>query len=179
MVYEFQNCPQIKIGPEKLPLKEIIVIALNSPESGWTEEDGNKEDMAKIAVDILIDKSAIMREYFSLNISPEGDLETLPSLLLQHCPSKTFLPLYMLRLATEVEWDTEEECFETFCRETARYYALVSEVELEANPKHHKWNVEHVLYPAFKKYLLPSNQLKQQFYELTNLPTLYKVFERC
>ena len=135
--------------------------------------------MAKTAAAILIEKAPILSEYFSLNISPEGDLETLPSLLIQHCPSKTFLPLYMLRLATEVEWDTEEECFETFCRETARYYALVAEVELEMNSKQHKWTVEHVLYPAFKKYLLPNNHLKKHFYELANLPTLYKVFERC
>lgn len=179
MVYEFQNLPQIKITPDKLSIKDLIVIALNSSESGWTEEDGDKEELAQNAAEILIEKSAIMKEYFSLIITPEGELETLPSLLQKHSPSKTFLPLYILRLATEVEWDTEEECFETFCRETAHYYSLVSEAELQTDPKRHKWLVEHVLYPAFKRYLLPNNRLKKYFYELTNLPTLYKVFERC
>lgn len=179
MVYEFQNLSKIKITPDKLPIKDLVVIALNSTQSGWTEEDGDKEELAKNAAEILIDKSAIMREYFSLIVTPEGELETLPSILKQHCPSKTFLPLYLLRLATEVEWDKEEECFETFCRETARYYAVVSEAEFEKDPKRQKWQVEHILYPAFKKYLLPNNSLKKQFYELTNLPTLYKVFERC
>ncbi|KAI8124797.1 hypothetical protein FF38_11313 [Lucilia cuprina] len=179
LVYEFQNLSQIKITSDKLPIKDLILIALNSSESGWTEEDGDKEELSKNAADILLEKAPIMREYFSLNISAEGELETLPSLLKQHSPSITYLPLFMLRLATEVEWDTEEECFETFCRETANYYSIVAEVELQAEPKRHKWQVEHVLYPAFKKYLLPNNQMKKHFYELTNLPTLYKVFERC
>lgn len=179
MVYEFQNLPLIKITPDKLPVKELIVLALDSPESGWTEEDGNKEELALQATNILIEKSAIMREYFSLNITDEGALEAIPSVLPKYCPSKTFLPLFLLRLATEVEWDTEEDCFKTFCREAAHFYAKVSEAELETEPKRHKWMVEHVLYPAFKKYLLPSNDLKKQLYELTNLPTLYKVFERC
>ncbi|XP_037827108.1 DNA mismatch repair protein Mlh1 [Lucilia sericata] len=179
LVYEFQNLSQIKIIPDKLPIKDLILIALNSSESGWTEEDGDKEELAKNAAEILLEKAPIMREYFSLTVSAEGELETLPSLLKQHSPSKTYLPLFMLRLATEVEWDTEEECFETFCRETANYYSIVAEVELQAEPKRHKWQVEHVLYPAFKKYLLPNNQMKKHFYELTNLPTLYKVFERC
>lgn len=34
------------------------------------------------------------------------------------------LPLYLLRLASEVKWSSEKECFRTFCRETARFYVL-------------------------------------------------------
>lgn len=106
-------------------------------------------------------------------------MEALPALLENHRPSITHLPIYLLRLATEVEWETEVDCFETFCRETANYYARIAQVELNANPQLHKWTVEHVLFPAFKKYLLPSEILNEVIYELTNLPTLYKVFERC
>ncbi|XP_073846322.1 DNA mismatch repair ATPase Mlh1 [Musca autumnalis] len=179
LLYEFENHKMINLIPKPLPIKDLIKLALNTPESGWTEEDGDKDELAARASEILIEKSPIMREYFSLTINSNGELESLPSLLPQYMPSKTFLPIYMLRLATEVEWETEEECFETFCRETARYYAMVSEVELRAIPKQHKWNVEHVIYPAFKKYLLPPNRLKKYIYELANLPSLYKVFERC
>uniref|UniRef100_A0A1A9W6X3 DNA mismatch repair protein S5 domain-containing protein n=1 Tax=Glossina brevipalpis TaxID=37001 RepID=A0A1A9W6X3_9MUSC len=179
LVYNFENFPALEIAPERLSIKSLILLALNSPESGWCEEDGDKEGLAESALGILLEKSLIMREYFSLNISSEGDLLTLPLLLEQHCPSKTYLPLYMLRLATDVEWDIEEKCFETFCRETARYYASVSEVDKKDNLKRHKWQTEHVLYPAFKKYLLPPEKIRKELYELTSLPKLYKVFERC
>lgn len=39
-------------------------------------------------------------------------------------PDLDGLPLYLLRLASEVEWSNEKECFLTFCRETARFYVL-------------------------------------------------------
>lgn len=32
--------------------------------------------------------------------------------------------MYILRLATDVEWDSEKECFDTICRETAKFYAV-------------------------------------------------------
>ncbi|XP_005184469.1 DNA mismatch repair protein Mlh1 [Musca domestica] len=179
LLYEFENHQIISIKPEPLPVKDLIKLALDTPESGWTEEDGDKEELAQRASEILIEKSPIMREYFSMNINSNGELETIPCLITQHMPSKVFLPIYMLRLATEVEWEVEEECFETFCRETARYYAKVSEVELQEMPKQHHWVTEHVIYSAFKKYLLPPGRLRKHVYELANLPALYRVFERC
>ena len=33
------------------------------------------------------------------------------------------LPLYIIRLSTEVNWTNEEDCFRTFCQETAKFYA--------------------------------------------------------
>uniref|UniRef100_A0A1A9V9Q8 DNA mismatch repair protein S5 domain-containing protein n=1 Tax=Glossina austeni TaxID=7395 RepID=A0A1A9V9Q8_GLOAU len=179
LVYNFENFCALEIAPERLSIKSLILLALNSPESGWCEKDGDKEELAERAVDILLVHSPIMREYFSLNISPEGDLLTLPLLLEQYCPSKAYLPLYMLRLATDVEWEEEEKCFETFCRETANYYATVSDVDIKDDPKRHRWQTEHILYPALKKYLLPSEKIGKELYELTSLPKLYKVFERC
>ncbi|XP_037895904.1 DNA mismatch repair protein Mlh1 isoform X2 [Glossina fuscipes] len=179
LVYNFENFCALEIAPERLSIKSLILLALNSTESGWCEEDGDKEELAQRAVEILLIHSPIMREYFSLNISPEGDLLTLPLLLEQYCPSKAYLPLYMLRLATDVEWEEEEKCFETFCRETAHYYATVSEADIKDDPKRHRWQTEHVLYPALKKYLLPSEKIRKELYELTSLPKLYKVFERC
>lgn len=39
-------------------------------------------------------------------------------------PDLDGLPLYLLRLASEVDWSNEKECFLNFCRETARFYVL-------------------------------------------------------
>ncbi|KMY92223.1 DNA mismatch repair protein Mlh1 isoform X1 [Drosophila simulans] len=177
MIYEFQNCSEITITPP-LPLKELLVLSLESEAAGWTSEDGDKAELADSAADILLKKAPIMREYFGLRISEDGMLESLPSLLHQHRPCVAFLPVYLLRLATEVDWEQEVRCFETFCRETARFYAQLDWRE-GATAGFSRWTMEHVLFPAFKKYLLPPPRIKDQIYELTNLPTLYNVFERC
>ena len=34
------------------------------------------------------------------------------------------LPIYVLRVATEVNWEDEQECFESLCRETAKLYTF-------------------------------------------------------
>ncbi|KAH8402108.1 hypothetical protein KR009_009833 [Drosophila setifemur] len=177
LVYEFQNCPGISLTPS-LPLKDLLMLALESEAAGWTSDDGDKDELASSAAEILQQKAPIMREYFSLRISEEGQLESLPSLVSQHRPNVAHLPVYLLRLATEVDWDQEARCFETFCRETAKFYSQLDWGDgVEAG--HPRWTTEHVLFPAFKKYLLPPARLRDQIYELTNLPTLYKVFERC
>ncbi|XP_018791900.1 PREDICTED: DNA mismatch repair protein Mlh1 [Bactrocera latifrons] len=178
LIFEFQNLPHIQLETP-LDIRELVRIALECEEAGWSPEDGDKMELAESACKILIEKAPIMREYFSLRINEEAQLEALPAILPQHYPCSTHLPMYILRLATEVDWESEVECFETFCRETAKFYALTSVLEIESLPQRHNWLIEHVLYPSFKRYLLPPNHLKQQLYELTNLSQLYKVFERC
>ena len=37
------------------------------------------------------------------------------------------LPMYLLRLATEVDWESEEECFSSFCRVTAQFLKINKE----------------------------------------------------
>ncbi|XP_034652231.1 DNA mismatch repair protein Mlh1 [Drosophila subobscura] len=177
LVYEFQNCSEISVTPP-LPLQELLMIALDSEAAGWTPEDGDKAELAASAAQILQQKAPIMKEYFGLRISEDGLVGSLPSLVARHKPSATHLPVYLLRLATEVDWEQEAKCFETFCRETARFYAQLEWRE-DVSSGHQHWHTEHVLFPALKKYLLPPAGLRQQIYELTNLPTLYKVFERC
>ena len=44
------------------------MLALNSEESGWTEEDGPKEGLAEFIVDFLRKKSEMLEDYFSLEI---------------------------------------------------------------------------------------------------------------
>lgn len=44
------------------------MLALDSEESGWTEEDGPKEGLAQYIVDFLKKKSEMLEDYFSLEI---------------------------------------------------------------------------------------------------------------
>jgi len=86
--------------------------------------------------------------------------------------------MFLLRIATEVDWETEEMCFQTFCRETAIYYSKIAESTDEDKSQ---WTIEHILYPALKEFFLPPNNfmLNSSILQIGNLPDLYKVFERC
>lgn len=86
--------------------------------------------------------------------------------------------MYILRLATEVDWETEENFFKTFSRETAQFYSEISKIALESD---WKWSVEHVIYPALKNNFMPPQHFatNKTFLQIASLSNLYKVFERC
>jgi DNA mismatch repair protein MLH1 len=90
----------------------------------------------------------------------------------------------------QVHWATEAGCFETFLRELAYFYVpgslegtsrdtSIKEQHLAAE-KAERWQIEHVLFPVMRKYLLPPKSLlERDVVEVTSLPDLYRIFERC
>ena len=44
------------------------MLALESEESGWSESDGPKEQLAQYIVDLLQSKAEMMEDYFSIEI---------------------------------------------------------------------------------------------------------------
>lgn len=48
------------------------MLALDSEESGWTEEDGPKEGLAQYIVDFLKNKAEMLEDYFSMEIDQVG-----------------------------------------------------------------------------------------------------------
>lgn len=89
------------------------------------------------------------------------------------------LPLYVLRLASEVNWEEEKDCFKTFCRETAMFYSEMK--ENGAIEQDWKWTTQFIIYPAIKESLLPPKKFLENaaVLQIADLPSLYKVFERC
>ncbi|XP_066589009.1 DNA mismatch repair protein Mlh1 isoform X2 [Prorops nasuta] len=177
MLYDFANFGVIKFS-ESLPLYDMAMLALNTEEAGWTPDDGDKSDLATRAKELLLEKADMMKEYFAIVLDKRGNLKSLPMLLDQYFPYEGGLPLYLLRLATEVDWTTEQLCFQNICRETAKYY---SEMNLIHNNRDWKYVTEYVLYPAIKESLLPPSHFAQDstVLQIASLPDLYKVFERC
>lgn len=70
----------------------------------------------------LIQRREMLNEYFSLQISEQGDLLTIPLLLKGYLPALGKLPRFLLRLGPYVDWTNEGECFRTFLRELAAFY---------------------------------------------------------
>ncbi|CAN2389630.1 meiotic spindle midzone assembly, partial [Pristimantis euphronides] len=123
LIYDFGNFGIMKLS-ESAPIYKLAMLALQSPESGWTEEDGPKEGLAEYIVQFLQKKADMLKDYFSLEIDEEGNLTGIPLLLDNYIPLLEGLPMFILRLATEVNWDDEKECFESFSKECSMFYSI-------------------------------------------------------
>ncbi|XP_025908120.1 DNA mismatch repair protein Mlh1 [Nothoprocta perdicaria] len=193
LIYDFANFGILRLS-EPAPLFELALLALEDPESGWTEEDGPKEGLAEYIVEFLKKKTEMLKDYFSLEIDEEGNLTGLPLLLDNYVPPLEGLPMFILRLATEVNWDEEKECFESLSKELSMFYSIrkqyiVDDTNLTSSQAEDsdsgstgwKWAVEHVVFKASRTHLLPPKHLAEDgnILQLANLPDLYKVFERC
>ena len=141
--------------------------------------------LAQQAAACLWDHADMLREYFSIELSMQDDddedqnrvvlLKGLPVLLDGYEPLPHGLPLFLLRLATEVDWTEEKPCFDGICRELGAYYAQLPHDERELGPF-----IRHVLFPAISTLLVPVERMPEDcFVTLTDLKKLYKVFERC
>lgn len=89
----------------------------------------------------------------------------------------------------QVIWTAEKECFDTFLRELAYFYRPGPAVEGASRPSHmepdsgekaERWQIEHVVFPCLRRYLVaPKALLERDVVQVANLPDLYRVFERC
>ncbi|KAM9365180.1 DNA mismatch repair protein Mlh1 [Pholidichthys leucotaenia] len=188
LIYDFGNFGILRLSTPA-PLYDLAMLALDSEESGWTEDDGPKEGLAKYIVDFLKKKAEMLEDYFSMEIDQEGNLTGLPLLLDKYTPVMEGLPMFILRLATEVNWDNEKDCFRDFSKECSMFYSIRKQYILEAEPGEEqasevnswRWKVEHVIFKAFRSLFSPPKSFSEDgaVLQIANLPDLYKVFERC
>jgi DNA mismatch repair protein MLH1 len=144
----------------------------------------------------LVERREMLLEYFSLEISPSGDLLSVPLLIKGYTPPMAKLPRFLLRLGPYVDWAEEKACFESILKELAMFYAPEQlpptpgdpqslqeeelDEELRVRRQNVRWAVEHVFFPAFKARLVATNSLmKTGVLEVADLKGLYRVFERC
>ena len=87
---------------------------------------------------------------------------------------------------SQVDWTDEELCFESILRELAYFYipgpldGTPATLEETEESKAERWQIEHVLFPAMRKYLTPPKSLlERDVVQVASLPDLYRVFERC
>ncbi|CAG9814820.1 unnamed protein product [Phaedon cochleariae] len=180
LLYHFQNFDSYKFS-NRISIHELAMIGLEMPETGWTQEDGEKSVLAKRIVECFGGtRRAMLLDYFCMEIDELGNICSLPILVEDYLPDPKSLPMYVIRLATEVNWDSEKEFFESFARETSKFYAEVPN-EINQNGKSWQWVTEFVLFPAIKNYFIPPKSFTENgaILEIANLPNLYKVFERC
>lgn len=186
-----------------LDIRSLITIgvqhekALGNPE----DEDVPWDAIPEIVATQLVASREMLSQYFCFEVSPSGELITLPLLTKDYTPSLAKLPRFLMRLGPCVNWVDEEACFHTFLRELASYYtpeqlptgvslagddddAQMGEADelkagLEARRDDMSRVLEHVLFPAFRARLVATKGLLKGVVEVANLKGLYRVFERC
>ncbi|KAF5861831.1 DNA mismatch repair protein [Aspergillus alliaceus] len=208
---DFGNFGVIKLDPAP-KLIDLLQIAADAereavPESSNEKSNASKEsekdDIFANAPDLvakaLTDRREMLNEYFSLQISAEGELLSLPLLLKGYLPCLGKLPRFLLRLGPYIDWTSEEDCFRTFLRELAAFYTpeQLPTPPSEANENGESQNantedglvrnrrlqiarmLEHVVFPALRSRLVATNRLLRGVVEVADLKGLYRVFERC
>jgi DNA mismatch repair protein MLH1 len=199
---DFGNFGVIKFQPA-LDLHQVLTIAAEQEKIAEVNNMNNMSPddddfdvtvvVEKVAAQ-LIERREMLLEYFSLEVSPTGELLSIPLLLKGYTPSMAKLPQFLLRLGPYVNWTEEKACFESFLKELATFYVPEQlptlpgngqaeediPVEIKARREHVQRVVEHVFFPAFKARLVATKSfVKGGVLELANLKGLYRVFERC
>ncbi|KAI1142359.1 DNA mismatch repair protein MutL [Hypoxylon sp. FL0543] len=191
---DFGNFGVIKFQPA-LDLREVLKIAAEQEKAVAAEDDDfDVGEVVDTVVEQLIERREMLLEYFSLEISPAGELLSIPLLLKGYTPSMAKLPQFLLRLGPHVNWTDEKLCFESFLKELATYYVPEQlptlpgnddaeeniPDEIKARRSQIRRAVEHVFFPAFKARLVATKSfMKGGVLELASLKGLYRVFERC
>ncbi|KAI9883427.1 MAG: hypothetical protein M1823_004801 [Watsoniomyces obsoletus] len=120
---DFGNFGTIRLNPP-LNLRELLSIAADAEQELSSPDEETFDWSAAISKveSQLITRREMLQEYFSLHISPEGELLGIPLLIKGYIPPLAKLPRWLLRLGPYVNWTEEKACFETFLRELAAFY---------------------------------------------------------
>ncbi|KAI1610779.1 DNA mismatch repair protein MLH1 [Exophiala viscosa] len=119
---DFGNFGRIQLQPPP-SLRELLEIAAQHQiETDSACADLDKQQVVQKVYDQLMSRRQMMSEYFSVEISEDGFVESIPLLLKGYMPCMAKLPTFLLRLGPFVDWTQEEPCFRTLLRELASFY---------------------------------------------------------
>ena len=103
IIFNFGNFGYMRLS-SPAPIYDLALLALETEQSGWTQSDGPKNELAKYVVELLKSKAEMLLDYFSIEIDQNGSLLALPLLLKKFNPDVNRLPMFLLRLATDVSF---------------------------------------------------------------------------
>lgn len=192
---DFGNFGTIRFEPP-LGLADVLRIAadMEKEQAAPEDDDFDVDEVVDLVGNELIARREMLLEYFNLEITPDGELISIPLLMKGYTPSLAKLPRFLMRVGPYVKWKSEKDCFATFLRELADFYVPEQlptapeppEEEIDVDDEVKKRRafvrkaVEEKMFPAFRARLVATKSLmKGGIVEVANLKGLYKVFERC
>ncbi|CEL63269.1 DNA mismatch repair protein Mlh1 OS=Mus musculus GN=Mlh1 PE=2 SV=2 [Rhizoctonia solani AG-1 IB] len=188
---QFGNFSTLKLSPPP-PLHELVHLAVND-DIDIQKAGLDPEKIGDKIIRILTNRREMLEEYFGIQISEDGLVQSLPLLLPGYTPNIDLLPVFLMHLGPRVDWKSEKNCFDTVFREIARFYTSKPPLDLdqgdgEQTPSEERdaavkamtWQNTHIIFPAVQKYLVaPKRLIDKDVAQIANLPDLYRVFERC
>ncbi|KIJ14511.1 hypothetical protein PAXINDRAFT_115810 [Paxillus involutus ATCC 200175] len=182
---QFGSCRRLKLDPPP-PLRTLLKLAVDA-EPGTERSGLGKNEIVDRIADTLLAQRVMLAEYFAMDITPDGEVQSLPHLLKEYTPDLNKLPAFLMRLGPQVRWQSEQDCLYTFMRELAYFYSPSPSHFIPSMPTSDKtqeksasWQTEHILLQALRKFLVaPKSLLENDVVQVANLPDLYRVFERC
>ncbi|KAJ9613399.1 DNA mismatch repair protein Mlh1 [Cladophialophora chaetospira] len=119
---DFANFGLIQLQPAPL-LRDLLDIAADLQfEIDPSCAGLNKDQIVDKIHNQILKSKAMLAEYFSIHLSDDGHLETIPLLLKGYMPCMAKLPTFLLQLGPRVDWTEEENCFRTFLKQLAEFY---------------------------------------------------------
>ena len=179
-----------------LSITELLMIALDSPDANYDPHTHlPKEEMVEFYKNKLVDKADILNDYFSIEIDRDtASLVSLPIIYEVVKPYPEELPMFMLRLACDVDYSSQNKYFHQISEELSFYYSKLVQLFQYHNQNENKddrrkreeelkWQYQNKLFPFMKQQLSVrkkfANLSDMTFSLITKVENLYKVFERC
>lgn len=162
-----------RVVGQLLELEDLLDGSVAKEEiKGILEVRESHNNLADQVAECLFEHSEMLEEYFNITFRRQSGksivLESLPLILPGHAPNPSGLSLFLLRLATKVNWETEKACFLDVSRELGLYYGTGCRKQLQ-----------HKIFPGICQLLNPpKDEVDNCFQVVTQLSTLYKAFER-
>ena len=140
----------------------------------------------------------MLADYFSIHLTEEEEeeeeqqqqqqqpkkillLKGLPLLIAEYQPNYAYLPIFLYRLATQIDFSDELRCLEGVARELAKFYSFMPPAEQPTECEEWQGMIQYVLYPNVKKLIVLSDELwaNGSIRTIASTDRLYRVFERC
>jgi DNA mismatch repair protein MLH1 len=163
----FGNFSSFQLIPP-LPLTQLLQVHMNK---NVDEVNRFSEETIKRACHVIIKRKELLLDYFSIEVTDDGVLTTLPVLLEGYFPDEARLPYFISDLAFEVDWNNELQCFYNIGQAISDLYAVTDRVGDEV--------ISSVVYPLIKQKFHPSSSLQDYIIKVIEQETLYHVFHRC
>ncbi|CDU25734.1 related to MLH1-DNA mismatch repair protein [Sporisorium scitamineum] len=210
---QFGSLKRVRLDPAPM-LDGLIRLGLENTAGVPEDDPGSIEATKDKIANLLLENAEMLEEYFSICLDAEKrTFEGLPNLLPSGGANGSAieldrLPQLMVRLATRIDWQDEQECFETFARQLAwcclpcpppppplpsssgatsveeeeEEKAKEARQEREAEVEAAKKRIQHLWFDSMAKSrgkYVPSKATNEFVVQVANLPDLYRVFERC
>ena len=191
---DFSNFGTIKFK-EPLSVGDLLRIGAEYERKRTPIDDQELDwnEVVQVTLEQLVQSRGMLKEYFALEISEDGELLSIPLLLKGYLPCMAKLSTFLLRLGPHVNWDDEKDCFDSFLRELASFYSPEAlpvvntsteasqgaQDEINKRRAHLERAIENTIFPAFRTRLVATKSLRKAVVEVADLKGLYRVFERC